>query len=128
MRGAGDFSALPLQLFQPGVEVGGTKDALELWGGVCNQAEHAGQDMLQAALKKEPILSQDIATKSAASFKRWLALIPDGARALVVGHSPFMELMVYGLFKKILPQLDYCEGFEIIEINGELQLHEIKPS
>lgn len=122
MRGAGDFPDAPLLTFQPGVEVGGTKEALALWSGVCNRAEHAGEDMLQAALKKELVAARNIATQSAISFKKWLASLPDETRTLVVGHSPFMELMVYGLFEEILPQLDYCEGFEITAIDEKLHL------
>ncbi len=126
MRGAGELPALSFQLFQPGVEVGGTEEALELWSGACNQAEHAGQDMVQAALEKEALIAQDIARKSAVSFKHWLALLPDGMDALVVSHSPFMELMAYGLFDTILPQLGYCEGFEIIEDKSRLTLHPLE--
>lgn len=63
MRGAGDFPHVSFQLFQPGIEVGGTDDALKLWSGVCNQAEHVGQDMLQAALQKEESFTVDIYTR-----------------------------------------------------------------
>lgn len=125
MRGAGDFPELSLELFQPGEDVGGTEEALGLWSGVCNQAEHAGEDMLQAALHKAPAIAQGIAIQAAASFKKWLTLLPHETKALVVGHSPFLELIVYGLFEKILPQLDYCEGFEITETNGELRLSQV---
>lgn len=121
-RGAGDFPGTPLELFQPGDDVGGTEEALGLWSGICNQAEHAGEDMLQAALNKAPTTARAIAVQSAASFKKWIDSLPDETKALVVGHSPFLELMLYGLFEKTLPQLGYCEGFEITETNGELRL------
>ena len=122
MRGAGDFPQSPFQIFQPGVEAGGTVEALKLWSGVCNAAEHADQDMLQEALQKETKSAHKIAMTSAVSFKTWIAALPDGVNALVVGHSPFLELMVYGLFGKALPQLKYCEGFTIIEDKGVLSL------
>jgi hypothetical protein len=77
--------------------------------------------MLQAALDEEPDLTNNIASKAATSFQRWIASLPDGSHALVVGHSPFMELIAYGLFGKILKQLQPCEGFRIIEESGELQ-------
>lgn len=122
MRGAGDFPQLSLQVFPPGADAGGTEEAMNLWGGVCNEAEHAGQDMLQAALQKEGKVAHEIAEMSAASFKKWIASLPDGANVLVVGHSPFLELMVYGLFGIVLPQLLYCEGFIITEDCGVLRL------
>lgn len=126
MRGAGELPALSFQLFQPGIEVGGTEEALGLWSGACNQAEHAGQDMVQAALEKEASIAQYIAEKSAISFRHWLAYLPDGMNALVVSHSPFLELMAYGLFDTILPQLGYCEGFEITENEGILSIKQLE--
>lgn len=126
MHGAGDFSQPLFQIFQPGVEVGGTEEALNLWSGVCNKAERAGQDMLQAALQKETEIAHKIATDSATSFKAWLVLLPDGANILVVGHSPFLELIAYGLFGTVLPQLQYCEGFTIIEDSRTLRLENLE--
>lgn len=122
MLGAGDFKQQSLQIFEPGVEVGSSEAALNLWGGVCNQAERAGEDMLQAALTKDPVMAREIAMQAARSFRVWLANLPQDTRVLVIGHSPFMELMAYGLFGTQLSQLRYCEGFEIIEDRDELTI------
>ena len=121
-QGAGDFPAVAPALFPPHVEVSQTEEGLRLWSGACHRAEQHGSDMLQGAFAEEPQLAQDISTKAAASFRMWVDALPDGAHALVIGHSPFMELIVYGLFGTVLPQLGFCEGFVITDEEGELRL------
>jgi broad specificity phosphatase PhoE len=119
---AGDFPNTKPELFPPHMEVSETEEGMKLWSGACNRAEHKGKDMLQGALDDEPELTNEIASKAASSFRRWLSTLPNGTHALVVGHSPFMELIPYGLFNSVLKQLQPCEGFCISEENEELRL------
>jgi hypothetical protein len=93
---------------------------VELWTGVCNDADQAGEDKLSAALEKEPELTKLIARRGADSFRKWIDTLPEGTNALVVGHSPFLELIAYGLFEVIMPQLEPCEGFRIVEKENKL--------
>ncbi|MEI7741471.1 MAG: histidine phosphatase family protein [bacterium] len=121
-EGALDFPDVQPQLFPPLMEVALQKSAMELWNGVCNHAEERDEDMMQAALENEPALTNTLAKEAAASFLRWIASLPDDTNALVVGHSPFFEMIALGLFDEVLPQLQPCEGFRIIEENGALRL------
>ena len=52
----------------------------------------------------------------------WFETLPDDANVLVVHHSPFLELIAYGLFGEVLPQLQPCEGFKIIDEDGILKM------
>jgi hypothetical protein len=78
--------------------------------------------MLDAALNEAPQVAASIAQKGAAAFKKWLGELPEGAKALVIGHSPFLELIAYGLFDQKIKALAPCEGFQIIEDRERLSL------
>lgn len=121
-QGAGDFPEVPYALFPPHTDVSSTKEGLSLWGGACNRAEHQGNDMMRAALQEEPILSQKMAEEGAESFRKFVGFLPEEANALVVDHSPFLELLAYGLFDVVMKQLDFCEGFVIEEHEGAMRL------
>jgi hypothetical protein len=44
--------------------------------------------------------------------------LPEGGRALVVGHSPTNEAAVFGLAGRIVPPLGKGEGVLLIEDGG----------
>jgi phosphohistidine phosphatase SixA len=119
-RCAGDFSEVEPQIFRPNAAAE-TERGMTLWSGVCNTAEHRGEDMLEAALTKAPEISNEIAKDGASAFKQWLTGLPDSSQVLVVGHSPFLELIVFGLLNIKIPALQPCDGFRLIEVNGELK-------
>jgi len=121
-RAAGDFPHVPYAVFLPHTSVSNTQEGLSLWSGACNRAEHRGEDKMRAALKEEPEIAQRVAKEGAESFRRFVEQLPDGACALVVDHSPFLELVVYGLFDVVMKQLGFCEGFVIEEHDGVLKL------
>ena len=114
-QGAGDFPKIEPLSFPPHLLVSTTAEALALWSGVCHEAEAHGEDMMEAALTKSSLTARSIAYDAAVAFKQWLAEMPNDTQALVVGHSPFIELMMLGLFDRIFPQLSWCEGFRVIE-------------
>ena len=118
-RGATDFPAVEPQNFAPHAVA---ESGMSLWEGACNRAEHAGQYMLAAALNDDPDTARAIAHKGAEAFKVWLNELPHDAHALVIHHSPFLELIAYSLFGVQLPQLQPCEGFTIIEELDKLRL------
>jgi hypothetical protein len=45
-------------------------------------------------------------------------MLPDGGRALVVGHSPTNEAAVYGLTGHMIDPLDKGEGIVLTENGG----------
>jgi len=84
-----------------------------LWRA-CRQAELRGGDLLQAALRHDEALTRRAAKTVADRFKQWACSLDDGKNFLVVGHSPYLELIVLGLFGLELPSLAECRGFRIV--------------
>lgn len=118
-QGAGDFPKQEPSIFPPH-SVSATSDGMALWEGVCHEAERSGLDMMDAAMTKDKERADKIAKEGALAFKEWLNSIPENSSVLVVHHSPFLELVVYGLFGEILQQLQPCDGFRIIANEGRL--------
>jgi hypothetical protein len=48
--------------------------------------------------------------------------LPEGGRALVVGHSPANEAAVVGLTGRVVPPLGKGEGILLIEDGGDYQV------
>lgn len=121
-RGAGDFADTSPEIFPVGLEVSTGRDGMRLWDGVCAKAEIEGRDKMVAAMTEDTEVAEKVAKAAAASFTAWIATLPEGAHVLVIHHSPFLEMIAYGLFGTTMPELEPCDGFFIIAENGELRL------
>jgi len=110
-EGAEDFvlkfqpELAPIYLEWPGLK--------PLWHA-CHLAEMRGEDMLQTALHHDEALTRRAAEAVADRFKQWACSLDDGMRCLIVGHSPYLEMLVLGLFGLELPGLKECRGFRIV--------------
>lgn len=122
-EGADDFhlSRVP-EIFPLHRDISDKPSAMRLWMGACKTAEQRGEDMFQALLRKEPAAAKRMQQQAARALRSWLAKQPDRCHALVVGHSPFFELIALGLFGLTLPQLQPCDGFRVIEDKKGLRL------
>lgn len=125
-QGAGDFPDVEPEVFPLHVSISQMPEAMQLWTGPCHNAEKRGQDMLQCALEMEHAAATEISRKAAEAFKKWVHSLPDGANALVVGHSPFLEMIALDLFDKRLAQLQPTQGFRVTEEDGQLSLKELR--
>ena len=94
---------------------------MELWKS-CAIGAKQGIDMMQTALSRDPELADRTAKACAERFREWLPSFPDGARVLVVGHSPNMELLALGVTGQIMPGLSECRGFRMAVDGGAVQL------
>lgn len=112
--GAGDFPRVKPRVFFEHFDVFATDEGLRLWQGVCHEAERKGEDMMMAALKEDAQSAEHVAALAATTFREWIELLPQDANALVVHHSPSIELLAYGLFGVVIPQLQPCEGVRIV--------------
>jgi hypothetical protein len=90
---------------------------MELWKA-CAIGAKRGIDMMQTALSQDPELADRTAKACAEKFRGWLPSFSDGARVLVVGHSPNMELLALGLTGLIMPGLSECRGFRLTVDDG----------
>ncbi len=109
-EGAGDFALkfqpdpAPIYLDWP--------ELRPLWRA-CRQAELRGEDLLQAALQHDAALTRRAAAAVADRFRQWACSVDDGRNYLVVGHSPYLEMLVLGLFGLTLASLRECRGFRV---------------
>lgn len=109
-EGAGDFR-IKFTPQSPPIYVE-RSDVWELWR-ICREAEIRGEDMMTAALAHDGGLVHHLASEVAALFRTWAATFDGVTHALVVGHSPHMEILAFGLSGTVLPGLKECEGIRI---------------
>ena len=104
-EGAGDFTAASLTV-SPALF---TTRMAEL---VAYVKEHG------AVVKANHPLIMAEAMRMGTQFQTFVALLPDDAHELAVGHSPLLETLVFGLTGKVISPLKECEGV-ILTFDGK---------
>jgi broad specificity phosphatase PhoE len=112
-RGAGDFPNVMPNLFLPYMRTGRSPAALKFWNGICAEAERGRFDAMEAAKERCPDEFEALSKHSARTFISWLGEQPRNINALVVGHSPFIEMIGYGFLGVRIPQLQPCDGYRL---------------
>ena len=74
----------------------------------------AGSGELSALREADPELVRDDSERLAAALRRILDRLPEGARALAVGHSPTNEAAVFGLIAELVAPMSKGSGVLII--------------
>jgi len=87
--------------------------------------EKAGSGTLQALREADPELVEEDSAALAAALRRVLESLPDGGRALVVGHSPTNEAAVLGLAGEIVEPISKGGGVLVVEEDGDLRVERI---
>lgn len=85
-------------------------DGMALWGGVCKEAEQEGEDMYAAVRQVAPQVVLDIARDGGRLFREWAEALPHNASVLVIGHSPYLEMIVEDVTGIALRAFAPCEG------------------
>lgn len=78
-------------------------------------ARQSGGGGLEEFLKVDPDLVAEEAGRFGNALRRVFDAIPEGGRALVVGHSPMHEVAVYGLTKEIIPSISKGAGVVVLQ-------------
>lgn len=77
--------------------------------------QDAGSGDIQALRSADPeLVEQDSATLGSA-LRRVLGRLPDGGRALVVGHSPTNEAALFSLTGQVVPPMSKGDGVLLVE-------------
>jgi Histidine phosphatase superfamily (branch 1) len=76
--------------------------------------QKAGSGALEALREADPELVAEDSERLGAALRRVLADLPDGGRALVVGHSPTNEAAVLGLTGEIVAPLAKGAGVRVV--------------
>lgn len=74
----------------------------------------AGSGALPALREADPELVAEDSERLGAALRRVIDYLPDGGRALVVGHSPTNEAAVFGLTGEIVPPLAKGAGTLVV--------------
>ncbi len=88
--------------------------------------QEAGSGELDALRDADPeLVEQDSETLSAA-LGRVFDRVPDGGRALVVGHSPTNEAAVFGLTGEIVEPMGKGMGVLVVEEDGQFRVEQLE--
>jgi broad specificity phosphatase PhoE len=96
------------------VEPGLRSEIEDRWRAAYRKAGSGALDALRGA---DPELVAGDSARLGAALRRVLESLPDGGRALVVGHSPTNEAAVLGLTGEIVPPL--AKGTGVLVIAGD---------
>lgn len=80
--------------------------------------QRAGSGELGALRSADPELVEEDSSTLASALRRVLDRLPDGGRALVVGHSPTNEAAVFGLTGELVEPMSEGDGVLIVEEDG----------
>jgi broad specificity phosphatase PhoE len=99
-------------------------DAEDRWRAGAKAAETSRMDAVSTV---DPQLVAAESARLARVVHELFAEIPEGTRALAVGHSPFIEAGVYGLMNLIIDPLDECEGVHLtLDDHGDYRIQELR--
>jgi hypothetical protein len=87
---------------------------------------HAGSGDLAALREADPELVREDSAVLAAALRRILERLPEGARALAVGHSPTNEAAVLGLTGSIIEPM--AKGAGVVVVAEGHEAHVQPPS
>jgi broad specificity phosphatase PhoE len=105
----------------PVTEVPGLRSSVEdRWR---EGAKAAGKDADIAAIRAvDPELVDKESMLLGTYLRSVFEALPDGGRALIVGHSPTNEAAVLGLTGKVVPPLGKGEGVLVVEEDGRFEI------
>ena len=84
--------------------------------------QKAGSGDLDALRSADPDLVREDSATLGAALRRVLDGMPDGARALVVGHSPTNEAAVLGLTGEVIGPMAKGDGVLVTEEDGRFDV------
>lgn len=105
------------------VEPGLRSDAEDRWRAAYNEA---GSGELHALRSADPELVEQESVVLGSALRRVLDSVSDGARVLVVGHSPTNEAAVLGLTGEMVAPMAKGGGVLIVEENGRFRVEPLR--
>jgi broad specificity phosphatase PhoE len=84
--------------------------------------QKAGSGELEALRSADPELVEEDSATLGAALRQILEGLPDGSRALAVGHSPTNEAAVLGLTGEVIPPMGKGEGVLVTEDGGRFRV------
>lgn len=78
-------------------------------------AKLSGGGGLEGFLSVDRALVEEEAARFGDALRRVFESIPEGGRALIVGHSPMHEVTIYGLTRDIVPPISKGAGVVVVQ-------------
>jgi broad specificity phosphatase PhoE len=88
--------------------------------------QKAGSGVLGALREADPELVADDSERLAAALGRVLDSLPDGGRALIVGHSPTNEAAILGLTGEMVAPLAKGAGVHVVAHDDRYQVEPLE--
>ncbi len=88
--------------------------------------QNAGSGALEALREADPELVAEDSERLGAALRRVLDALPDGGRALAVGHSPTNEAAVLGLTGEIVAPLAKGAGVRVLAGDDSYQIERLE--
>lgn len=104
------------------VEPGLRSDFEERWRAAYQKA---GSGDLPALREADPELVEEDSAVLGVALRRVLDALPEGGRALVVGHSPTNEAAVLGLVGEIVEPISKGDGVLVVEEDAALRVEKL---
>jgi broad specificity phosphatase PhoE len=104
---------------QHGVSEGLTSPVEPRWRA---SSKASGSSRIDDIERIDRELVEQEARRLAAAARDLLDSVPEGGRALAVGHSPLIEAAAYGATGTVIEPLDECEGVVLEEDGGRVRL------
>ena len=101
------------------VEPGLRSDVEDRWRAAY---QTAGSGELSALRDADPELVREDSERLAAGLRRILDRLPEGARALAVGHSPTNEAAVFGLTRELVAPMSKGAGVLVMADGGRARV------
>jgi broad specificity phosphatase PhoE len=87
--------------------------------------EKAGSGDLRALREADPELVEEDSATLGGALRRVFDALPDGGRALVVGHSPSNEAAVLGLVGEVVEPISKGDGVLVVEEDGAVRVEKL---
>ena len=89
-------------------------------------AKAAGSSRIDAVLGQDAGLVEQESARLGRAIDELFDRVPDGTRALAVGHSPLIEAAVYVLTGSIIEPLEECEGVLMVRAESGYRMQELR--
>ncbi len=87
--------------------------------------QEAGSGELEALRSADPDLVEEDSARLGQALRRVLDRLPEGGRALVVGHSPTNEAAVLGLTGKTVAPMSKGEGVLVVDEDDRVRVESL---
>ena len=88
-------------------------------------SRESGARDIAAFLRADKALVEEEATRLGGALRRVFDMLPEGGRALIVGHSPMHEAAVYGLTRQVIAPIAKGGGVRVVQDGRDFRVEQV---